>query len=98
MVCGTEGTFHIQPLDNPAARISVSRNRGSYRKGTQDVKFPRYVRYVDDVGKWPGIIRVNNWLFSQYDLIVQETLLKACAYLSATDLTDAHGRRPNLVR
>jgi hypothetical protein len=24
VVCGTEGTFHIQPLDNPAARVPVA--------------------------------------------------------------------------
>src|SRR5262249_24593930 len=48
VVCGTEGTFHIQPLDTPAARVSLARARDEYKKGTQDVKFPRYVRYVDD--------------------------------------------------
>ena len=42
VVCGTEGTFHIQPLDNPAARVSLSQARGEYKKGTQDVRFPKY--------------------------------------------------------
>src|SRR4051794_35442170 len=48
VVCGTEGTFHIQPLDNPAARVALSVARGEYRKGYQDVSFPKYTRYVDD--------------------------------------------------
>jgi predicted dehydrogenase len=86
VVCGTEGTFHIQPLDNPAARISLSRNRGSYRKGTQDVKFPKYVRYVDDAADMARLIRGDQPAsFSrEHDLIVQETLLKACG-LSLAD-------------
>jgi len=80
VVCGTEGTFHIQPLDNPAARISLSRARGEYRKGTQDVKFPRYMRYVDDAADMARIIRREkaSEFSSEHDLIVQETLLKAC--------------------
>jgi hypothetical protein len=48
VVCGTEGTVHIQPLDSPSARVSLSRARGGYRKGTQEVTFPRYTRYVGD--------------------------------------------------
>jgi predicted dehydrogenase len=28
VVCGTEGTFHIQPLDGPSAQVSPSRARG----------------------------------------------------------------------
>ena len=28
VVCGTEGTFHIQPLDNPSARVVVTTSRG----------------------------------------------------------------------
>ncbi len=80
VVCGTEGTFHIQPLDNPAARISLAQNRGTYRKGTQDVKFPKYVRYVDDAADMARVIRGEQRprFSSAHDLIVQETLLKAC--------------------
>src|SRR4051794_17219847 len=47
VVCGTEGTFHIQPLDAPAARVSLSKARDEYKKGTQDLKFPKYTRYAD---------------------------------------------------
>jgi predicted dehydrogenase len=80
VVCGTEGTFHIQPLDNPAARVSLSQARGEYRKGTQDVKFPKYTRYADDAADMAKVIRGEKPTDFPYehDLAVQETLLKAC--------------------
>jgi predicted dehydrogenase len=80
VVCGTEGTFHVQPLDNPAARVSLSKARGGYRKGTQEVTFPKYVRYVDDAADMARVIRGEKPADFPYghDLAVQETLLKAC--------------------
>ncbi len=80
VVCGTEGTFHIQPLDNPAARVALTRARGEYRKGYQDVSFPKYTRYVDDAADMARIIRGEKATDFPYehDLAVQETLLKAC--------------------
>jgi predicted dehydrogenase len=80
VVCGTLGTFHIQPLDDPAARISLSRARDNYRKGTQNLTFPKYTRYLDDAADMAKIIRGEKKTdFSyEHDLIVQETLLKAC--------------------
>jgi predicted dehydrogenase len=79
-VCGTEGTFHIQPLDNPSARVSLSLPRGEYRKGTQEVKFPKYTRYVDDAADMARVIRGEKETDFPYehDLAVQETLLRAC--------------------
>jgi predicted dehydrogenase len=81
VVCGTEGTFHIQPLDNPSARVSLSRQRGEYKKGTQDVKFPKYARYVGDAADMARIIRGEKATDFPYDhdLTVQDTLLKASA-------------------
>jgi predicted dehydrogenase len=80
VVCGTEGTFHIQPLDNPAARVSLSKARAGYRKGTQEVRFPKYTRYVDDAADMARILRGEKAADFTYehDLTVQETLLKAC--------------------
>lgn len=80
VVCGMEGTFHIQPLDNPAARISLSQPRGDYKKGTQDVTFPKYTRYVGDAADMAMIIRGEkpNDFTPEHDITVQETLLKAC--------------------
>ena len=80
VVCGTEGTFHIQPLDNPSARVAFSAARGAYKKGYQDVTFPKYTRYVDDAADMARVIRGEKATdFSpEHDLAVQEALLKAC--------------------
>ncbi|HEX5273089.1 MAG TPA: Gfo/Idh/MocA family oxidoreductase, partial [Gemmataceae bacterium] len=80
VVCGTEGTFHIQPLDNPTARVSLSKAREGFRKGTQEVKFPKYTRYVADAADMARIIRGEKRadFTPEHDLSVQETLLKAC--------------------
>ncbi|MEZ6102310.1 MAG: Gfo/Idh/MocA family oxidoreductase [Pirellulaceae bacterium] len=80
VVCGTEGTFHIQPLDDPAARVALSQSRGEYQKGKQEITFPEYRRYVDDAADMARIIRGEKEAdFSyQHDLAVQRTLLKAC--------------------
>ena len=80
VVCGTEGTFQIQPLDNPSARVAFSRERGTYRKGYQDIAYPKYTRYVADAADMARIIRGEKASDFSYahDLAVQTTLLKAC--------------------
>ena len=79
VVCGTEGTFHVQPLDSPSARLALSRERGSYRKGYQEIKFPRYTRYIDDARDLAMIIRgeKESDFPPEHDDAVQETVLKA---------------------
>jgi predicted dehydrogenase len=80
VVCGTEGTLHIQPLDNPAVRVAFSKPRGKYRQAYQDVALPNYTRYIDDVADLARIIRNEKSPdFSyEHDYTVQQTLLKAC--------------------
>jgi hypothetical protein len=67
-------------LDNPSARVSLSQDRGEYKKGTQDVTFPKYSRYVGDAADMARIIRGEKRAdFSpEHDLTVQATLLRAC--------------------
>jgi predicted dehydrogenase len=79
-VCGTGGTFHIQPLDNPTAKITLAEDRDGYRKGTQEVRFPKYVRYVGDAADMARIIRGEKTpdFGADHELAVQETLLGAC--------------------
>ena len=79
VVCGTEGTFHIQPLDNPSARIALSQARGSYKKGYQDVVFPKFTRYVEDAADMACIIRNEkaNRFSYEHDRSVQTALLQA---------------------
>lgn len=83
VVCGTEGTFHIQPLDNPAARLALATARGPYKAGYQEVKFPKYTRYVDDAADMARVIRGEKPTDFPYDhdLTVQATLLQASGLL-----------------
>lgn len=80
VICGTEGTCHIQPLDRPSIRLALSRERDQFKKGYQDIPFePPYRRYVGDAADLAAIIRgdkASEWS-SQHDLDVQETLLRA---------------------
>ncbi len=80
VVCGTEGTFHIQPLDDPSARVALSKPRDKYRRGYQDVSFPKYTRYVADAADMARVIRgeKSTDFPYQHDLAVQTALLEAC--------------------
>lgn len=80
VVCGTEGTFHIQPLDRPSVRVAFSTPHGKYKKGYQTIEFEPYRRYVGDAADLAQIIRGEKDAEFNYehDLTVQTTLLKAC--------------------
>lgn len=80
LVCGTEGTFQIQPLDNPSVRIALSMPRDRYKRGYQDITLPKYIRYVDDAEDMARIIRGEKASSFSYvhDFTVQSTLLQAC--------------------
>ena len=85
-VCGTEGTCHIQPLDRPKMRLSLSRERKIeesgevYRNGTTEIPFkPPYRRYVGDAVQLAAIVRgeLENPYPSSHDLAVQRAILEA---------------------
>ncbi len=92
-VCGTQGSFHIQPLDRPKVTISLDRPRQSesdgrvFPKGTSVIEFePPYGRYVGDAADLARIVRgekANPWP-SSHDLCVQRTVLEASASESLT--------------
>jgi predicted dehydrogenase len=79
VVCGTLGTFHIQPLDSPSARLALIEPRGGYRKGYQDVVFPNYTRYLGDAADMARIIRGEKAAdySAAHDLTVQTAVLQA---------------------
>jgi predicted dehydrogenase len=84
VVCGSLGTFHIQPLDNPSVRLALSQTRGNYQPGYQDLALPKYTRYVADADDMAKIIRgekMSNFSY-QHDLQVQRTVLRACGLTS----------------
>lgn len=89
-VCGTEGTFHIQPLDRPVVTLSLSRERRFgegervFPKGTSEVSFEvPYRRYEGDAADLAAIVRGErkNSYPSSHDLSVQETVLRAAGML-----------------
>ena len=79
VVCGSEGTFHIQPLDSPSARVTLRTARGKYARGYQDVEFPKYSRYVADAADLARIVRNEKDAdFSyEHDYAVQKAVLIA---------------------
>jgi predicted dehydrogenase len=79
VVCGTEGTFHIQPLDDPSAKIALKRPTAQYSSGYQELSFPAYSRYTEDAAEMARILREEKSPEYSYDhdLIVQRTVLKA---------------------
>jgi len=79
-LCGTQGTFHIQPLDNPSAKITLATPHGRFTAGPQDISLPKYTRYVDDAAEMAKILRGEKQsdFPPTHDLAVQKTLLKAC--------------------
>ena len=80
VLCGTEGTVHIEPMDAPKiVRLALSKERGKHRRGIQEVTVLSYERYVGDAADFAQVIRaekMSDWS-AAHDLAVQETVLKA---------------------
>jgi predicted dehydrogenase len=86
VVCGTKGTFDIRPLEPAAARLALDAPHGEFKKGYQDVSFPksggRYDRDFADLAR--GIRGEKTFEFTpEHDLAVEETLLLACGLPTA---------------
>ncbi|MBI5772558.1 MAG: Gfo/Idh/MocA family oxidoreductase [Verrucomicrobia bacterium] len=79
VVCGDRGTVDIRPLEPGSARLALDQPRGSYRKGYQDVSFPKLPRYDADFADLAKVIRgEKQFAFTPaHDLAVQETILRA---------------------
>lgn len=85
VVCGTEGTCHIQPLDRPSLQLSLSQERkfdgeeAVYKKGRSEIQFGPYPRYVDDAADFAATIRgeKENDYPASHDLAVQRAVLEA---------------------
>jgi predicted dehydrogenase len=80
VVCGNEGTCQVQPLDNPTVRLTLAKPRGEYKAGTQEIRMPRYERYVDDAADMARVIRGEKPTDFPYehDFAVQRALFQAC--------------------
>ena len=80
-VCGTGGTFHIQPLDRPAAKITLAKGNERFKAGTHDIPFTPYTRYIGDAIDMAKIIRgekASDYSY-EHDQIVQRCVLEASA-------------------
>jgi predicted dehydrogenase len=79
-VTGTGGTFEIVPLESGKVNLSLTKARGSYRKGTQAIQLEvpkgRYDLEFIDLGK---IVRGEKELAwdAAHDIDVHETVLRA---------------------
>jgi predicted dehydrogenase len=80
VVCGDEGTVDIRPLEPPKLKLALSRARGGYKEGYQEVSLPKMPgRYDDQLIDLARIIRGEKE--SDYppahDLAVHEAVLRA---------------------
>ncbi len=79
-VIGTEGRIAIQPLEPPKLSLSLTKARGEFKRGTQNVPMPKTDgRYHDEFRDMAKIVRGEKKLAwdSAHDLAVQETLMRA---------------------
>lgn len=79
VVCGTQGTFHIQPIENPVATISLNVQHDDFRAGIQTRDFPKFTRYVADAADMAAIVRgekASDFSY-EHDLAVQRSVLQA---------------------
>jgi predicted dehydrogenase len=79
-VCGTEGTIDIRPLEPPKLLLALSKPKGTYRKGYQEVTLPAMPgRYDDHLIELARIVRgeKQSEYPPEHDLLVQELVLRA---------------------
>lgn len=80
VVCGTEGTMEILPLEPPQATLILTKARGPYRKGRQTVDLPKMTgRYDQEFIDLAAVIRSEKkfaWT-PEHDLIAHECILRA---------------------
>jgi len=79
-VTGAEGTFEIVPMESGKVNLSLTRERGSYKKGTQsfrlEVPKDRYVGEFMDLAK---VVRGEKKLAwdAAHDIAVHEAVMRA---------------------
>lgn len=86
VVCGTEGTLEIRPLEPPRLSLVLDRPRGRFTKGWQEVALPPLPgRYDGQLQELAKIARgeAEPEYSAAHELIVQEMVLRASG-LSAT--------------
>ncbi len=80
---GTEGSFFIQPIaGDRTMRVNMSKARGPYKEGWQDIKFEPHPYDKFEFEDMARAIRTREPLEYSYDheLLVHETLLRASGH------------------
>ena len=80
VVCGSEGTLEIRPLEPAKATLALDRPRGKYRKGFQELALPTPSgRYDDQLRELARIVRgeAQSEYPPEHDLAVHELVLRA---------------------
>ena len=79
-VVGTEGVIEIRPLEPPKLRLALSKPRGDYNKGYQDVDLPKSRgRYHGEFIDLAKVIRGEKKLAwdAQHDIQTHDAILRA---------------------
>ncbi len=79
VVCGTKGSMHIQPLDDPSAQLVLSEAHGDYAAGKHALTFPKFTRYIADAADMAQIlqgVKLDDFGYA-HELAVQTTVLQA---------------------
>jgi predicted dehydrogenase len=82
---GTEGSFFIQPIaGDRTMRVNMSKARGPYKEGWQDIKFEPHPYDKFEFEDMARAIRTREPLEYSYDheLLVHETLLRASGHIT----------------
>lgn len=66
-MCGSEGTFHIQPLDDPKSMIALSTERPGHAKKTHEHRFEKFTRYEADAEDLAKIVNHEKDADFSYD-------------------------------
>ena len=79
-VLGSNGSAVLRPIEPPALQIDLVEPAGPYRKGVQTVSLPSYKRFEADFAELAAAVRGERTLSVnlEKEVVVQETLLKAC--------------------
>ncbi|MBM3840130.1 MAG: Gfo/Idh/MocA family oxidoreductase [Verrucomicrobia bacterium] len=80
---GSNGTALVKPIEPPKLQIDLAKAAGPYAKGIQSVPMPDYRRYAPELTELARCVRSGQPLSvtPEEDLLVQETLLRACEML-----------------
>ena len=82
-ILGTNGTARVQPIEPPTLMFDLAKAAGSYQAGAQHIEMPTYRRYLPEFTELAASVRSGQPLSvsPETELIVQETLLRACEML-----------------